>query len=107
MVPRAGAWGWSVAREPTAIARGAALRAAEPTHLLLQHADALAQELHLVVQPLERLGLLDHLRAIGYGGGVSVELINPTLCQSKPVEGVEIAITALRRLLGLAQPAGS
>jgi 2-keto-myo-inositol isomerase len=49
--------------------------------------------------------LLDHLRALGYAGWVSLELMNPTLWQMKPVQVVEIGVTALRRMLGLAQPA--
>jgi sugar phosphate isomerase/epimerase len=50
-----------------------------------------------------RLGpILDRLRAIGYDGWVSLELLNPTLWKAKPIQVVEIGITALRRLLGLA-----
>jgi len=49
-----------------------------------------------------RLGpILDRLRTIGYGGWVSLELMNPTLWQMKPARVAEIGITALRRLLGL------
>lgn len=48
--------------------------------------------------------LLDHLRAIQYDGCVSVEVMNPTLWQIPPRQFGEIAITALRKLLGLAQP---
>ena len=46
------------------------------------------------------------VKAIGYDGYVSLELMNPTLWQMKPVQVVEIGLTALRRVLGLAQPAG-
>jgi 2-keto-myo-inositol isomerase len=46
--------------------------------------------------------ILDHLRAIGYDGWVSVELLNPTLWKAKTVQVAEIGITALRKLLGLA-----
>jgi sugar phosphate isomerase/epimerase len=46
--------------------------------------------------------ILDHFRQIGYTGWVSVELMNPTLWQANPKQVVEIAITALRKLLGQA-----
>jgi 2-keto-myo-inositol isomerase len=50
-----------------------------------------------------RLGpIVERLRGIGYDGWVSLELMNPTLWKSKPVQVAEIGITALRRLLGLA-----
>jgi 2-keto-myo-inositol isomerase len=50
-----------------------------------------------------RLGpIVERLRAIGYDGWVSLELMNPTLWKAKPVQVAEIGITALRRLLGLA-----
>jgi 2-keto-myo-inositol isomerase len=45
--------------------------------------------------------ILDHFRAIRYEGWVSLELMNPVLWQSKPVQVAEIGITALRRLLGM------
>jgi sugar phosphate isomerase/epimerase len=47
--------------------------------------------------------ILEHFRRIGYQGWVSVELMNPELWKMKPVQVAEAAITALRRLLGLAQ----
>src|SRR5262249_42086863 len=50
--------------------------------------------------PLE--GLIEHLRGIGYHGCVSIELMNPTLWNVPPRQFGEIAITALRRLLGQA-----
>lgn len=50
--------------------------------------------------------LLQKLRAIGYAGYVSLELLNPTLWQAKPVQVAEIGITALRKILGLASGAG-
>jgi sugar phosphate isomerase/epimerase len=48
--------------------------------------------------------ILDHLRAIGYDGWVSLEVLNPTLWKAKPVQVAEVGITALRKLLGLAAP---
>jgi 4-hydroxyphenylpyruvate dioxygenase len=48
--------------------------------------------------------ILDRFRAIGYEGWVSLELLNPNLWQSKPIQVAEIGITALRRLLGLTGP---
>ena len=47
--------------------------------------------------------VLDRLRTIQYDGWVSVELMNPTLWRTNAVQVAEIAITALRRLLGLAE----
>jgi sugar phosphate isomerase/epimerase len=46
--------------------------------------------------------IVNHLRAIGYAGHVSVELMNPHIWQARPAQVAEIAITAVRRLLGLA-----
>jgi sugar phosphate isomerase/epimerase len=46
--------------------------------------------------------ILEHLRVIGYEGHVSVELFNPDLWRMKPVQVAEAALTALRRLLGVA-----
>jgi sugar phosphate isomerase/epimerase len=47
-----------------------------------------------------RLGpILDRLRAIGYAGYVSLELMNPTLWQMKGTQVAEIGLMALRRLL--------
>lgn len=48
--------------------------------------------------------VVDHLRRIGYGGCVSVELMNPSLWQVPPRQFGEIAITALRKILGQAEP---
>jgi len=50
--------------------------------------------------PLEPL--LEHLRAIGYAGPVSIELMNPQVWQVPARQFGEIAMTALRRLLGSA-----
>ncbi len=46
--------------------------------------------------------IVDHLRAIGYAGAVSVELMNPSIWQVPPRQFGEIAMTALRKLLGQA-----
>lgn len=46
--------------------------------------------------------IVERLRALGYVGWVSLELMNPMLWKTKPVQVAEIGITALRRLLGLA-----
>jgi len=47
-----------------------------------------------------RMGLIfDHFRAIGYAGWVSVELMNPTLWNTKASRVVELGMMALRRLL--------
>lgn len=46
--------------------------------------------------------LLDRLREIGYEGCVSIELMNPILWQVGPRQFGEIAMTALRKLLGQA-----
>ncbi len=46
--------------------------------------------------------ILDTLRAIGYDGYVSVELLNPQLWQVPPRQFGEIATTAIRKLLGQA-----
>lgn len=48
-----------------------------------------------------RLGpILDHLRTIGYEGFVSVEVLDQTLWQLNPAQVAEVAMTALRRILG-------
>jgi sugar phosphate isomerase/epimerase len=44
--------------------------------------------------------ILRQLRAIGYAGWVSVELLNPTLWQVKPAHVAELAMAALSRLVG-------
>lgn len=45
--------------------------------------------------------IVDRLRALGYQGWVSLELMNPTLWQTRAVQVAEIGITALRKVLGL------
>ena len=52
--------------------------------------------------------LIAHLTALGYAGPVSIETHNPQLWRVPPRQFGEIAITALRRLLGQAEmgPAG-
>jgi len=50
--------------------------------------------------------ILARLREIGYGGYVSVELMNPQIWRVGPRQFGEIGITALRRLLGLARMEG-
>lgn len=47
--------------------------------------------------------ILGALGELGYDGWVSLELMNPTLWQANPKQVAEIAITSLRRLLGIAQ----
>ncbi len=47
--------------------------------------------------------VIERLRAIDYGGYVSVELMNPQVWQVPPRQFGEIAITALRKLLGEAK----
>jgi len=49
--------------------------------------------------------LLERLREIGYAGCVSVELMNPRIWLVPPRQFGEIAITALRKLLGTASMA--
>ncbi len=46
--------------------------------------------------------LVEQLRGLGYQGMVSVELMNPEIWQVPPLQFGEIAMTALRRALGLA-----
>ena len=46
--------------------------------------------------------LIARLREINYAGVVSVELMNPQLWSVPPRQFGEVAITALRRVLGLA-----
>ncbi len=48
--------------------------------------------------------IIDHLRAIDYRGAVSVELMNPQIWKVQALQVAEVAVTALRRLLGLAVP---
>jgi sugar phosphate isomerase/epimerase len=47
--------------------------------------------------------ILARCRAVGYDGWVSVELMNPTLWQANPKQVAEVAITALRKVLGMAK----
>jgi 4-hydroxyphenylpyruvate dioxygenase len=47
--------------------------------------------------------ILDRFRALGYQGWVSLELHNPMLWQTKAIQVAEIGITALRKVLGLAE----
>lgn len=46
--------------------------------------------------------IIDRCRDIGYQGYVSVELMNPQIYQVAPEQVIEVSVTALRRLLGLA-----
>jgi len=46
--------------------------------------------------------IIARLRDIAYAGAVSVELMNPRIWQSPPRQVGEVAMTALRRVLGLA-----
>ena len=43
--------------------------------------------------------IVDQLRSIGYAGWVSLELLNPTLWQTKPTQVIELGMMALKRLL--------
>jgi 4-hydroxyphenylpyruvate dioxygenase len=43
--------------------------------------------------------ILARLRAIGYDGWVSLELMNPTLWQAQPASVAELGLRALRRLV--------
>jgi len=47
--------------------------------------------------------ILDHLRAIQYSGCVSLEIMNPQIWQVPALQFGEIAMTSLRKLLGLAE----
>lgn len=47
--------------------------------------------------------ILDHLARIGYSEYVSIELMNPQLWRIPPRQFGEVAITALRKLLGMAR----
>jgi sugar phosphate isomerase/epimerase len=46
--------------------------------------------------------IVEHLRQIGYAGPVAVELMNPHIWQIPPRQFGEIAMTALRKILGQA-----
>jgi 4-hydroxyphenylpyruvate dioxygenase len=52
--------------------------------------------------PLEPI--LHRLREIDYPGPVSIELMNPQIWRISPLQFGEVGITALRKLLGLADP---
>jgi sugar phosphate isomerase/epimerase len=45
--------------------------------------------------------IVDHLRAIGYDGWISLELLNPTVWQGKVSQVAELGLGALQRLLTL------
>ncbi len=47
--------------------------------------------------------VLQHLQAIDYTGYVSIELMNPRIWQIAPLSYAEIAMTALRKILGQAE----
>lgn len=47
--------------------------------------------------------ILERLRVLGYRGWVSLELMNPTLWRANPRQVIEIGVTALRKLLGIAE----
>jgi len=47
--------------------------------------------------------LVQTLQGMGYGGWVSLELLNPSLWQANPQQVAEVGITALRKCLGLAK----
>jgi 4-hydroxyphenylpyruvate dioxygenase len=49
--------------------------------------------------------LIGQLRAVGYQGYVSIELMNPALWQVPPLSFSEVALTALRHILGQARMA--
>ena len=51
--------------------------------------------------------LIAHLEAMQYDGPISIELQNPQLWQVPPRQFGEIAITALRKLLGQAEMAAA
>ncbi len=46
--------------------------------------------------------IIAHLTQIGYDGCVSIEVLNPQIWQVPPLQFAEVAMTALRKLLGLA-----
>src|SRR5262249_10315917 len=48
--------------------------------------------------------VVGQLRAIGYDGWVSLELMNPVLWRAKPAHVAELGLHSLRRLLGLPAP---
>ena len=50
--------------------------------------------------------VFDQLRAIGYAGWVSIELMNPTLWNTKASQVVELGMMALNRLLRIGPEAG-
>jgi len=44
--------------------------------------------------------IIQRLKAIDYGGAVSVELFNPMVWAAKPTQVVELGLTALRGVMG-------
>lgn len=44
--------------------------------------------------------IVEHLRAIGYEGYVSLEVMNPQIWQIPPLQLAEVGMTALRKVLG-------
>ena len=44
--------------------------------------------------------LVDAVRALGYAGWISLELMNPTVWQLPAVQVAAVGLTAMRRLLG-------
>ena len=46
--------------------------------------------------------VVDRLREINYAGAVSVELMNPSIWRIPPRQFGEVAITAVRKVLGMA-----
>ena len=44
--------------------------------------------------------MIQRLRAIGYAGAVSLELMNAALWRVNPKQVVEIGLTALERVIG-------
>jgi 2-keto-myo-inositol isomerase len=51
--------------------------------------------------------ILAMLRRLGYEGWVSLELLNPTFWRADPRQVAEIAVTSLRKILGLAESPSS
>ena len=78
----------------------------QPLETLAQHLKPYGPLLyHGKIPQCERQPILDRFRALGYAGYVSLELMNPTLWQAKAVQVVEVGLTALRKVLGLAEAA--
>lgn len=45
--------------------------------------------------------IIAHLRALGYGGWISLELMNPHVWRTKPSQVAEVGLAAMRRLIGV------